>query len=463
VVDAGNLIAPAQRVADAERWQRQVKAELLLEAVSTMGIDAMTVGGAEFAFGRDFLLSHAKSLNLPYVCANLVYTDSGAPVFPPTMVKELGGVKVGILGLAPENLVADGVRATEPIQAARDAVASLKKQGATLVVALSNQQMGVNETLAREMPEIQVIVAGGTRQKTDTPREAGDGVILEAGSRGKFLGIFEMTLLDGAKGWKDTNAQQRTADRTSRFKERVAALQARLATATDDRERERLGRQIEFYNSELEKARVSTPVKGHKNIYHNEQVALATEVQDAPAIKALVDRALARMASPPPPEAMAEVMAAAAATPAPATFGSFVGAQVCMGCHIAEYQQWQATPHAHAYATLEKEKRQQDYQCYGCHITGHGQAGGPTNPAAVGNMTNVQCEACHTAGREHVADPKGHPLPAEVSEHVCLTCHTKDQTGDRFVYTEYLPKIMHVAAVGASAAAGVAPPAGGGR
>lgn len=457
MVDSGNLIAPSTFVSDAERWQAHVKAELLLEGVARSGIDAMTVGDTDFVFGKDFLLGEAKSLHLPYVCANLTYTDTGAPVFPPYLMREVGGVKVGILGLTGQSLKVDGLTASDPIQAARAAVGELKKQGAGLIVALSNQTINVNETLARDVTDIDLVVAGHSRQKLEPPRQIGKALLLEAGNRGKFLGELEITLLDGVHGWKETGLQKESFERAARFRERANAIRGRMATAATQLEKDRLARQLEFYQTEIEKAEAVKPDSGPANAFTQQHVALSSDVADDPEVKALVDKALDRIAHPDP-EAVAKLNAEAGAAALVAEsmatamaanpmggngHGDFMGAQACMSCHQVEYKQWLSTPHAHAWSSLEKEKREKDFECYGCHITGHGQPGGPSNPAMVGNLTNVQCESCHTAGRQHVADPRGHALPSRVAQTVCLSCHTPEQTGNRFVYAEYLPKVMH--------------------
>ena len=123
--------------------------------------------------------------------------------------------------------------------------------------------------------------------------------------------------------------------------------------------------------------------------------------------------------------------------------GNFVGAQTCKGCHPTEYEQWDRTGHANAYAALVEDHRSQDLQCYACHVTGHGMDGGPKDPAKVGYLKNVQCESCHTGGRAHVMNPTKVSLPAKVPEATCRSCHTEEMTGGRFDYDTYLPKVIH--------------------
>src|SRR5262249_33846213 len=113
------------------------------------------------------------------------------------------------------------------------------------------------------------------------------------------------------------------------------------------------------------------------------------------------------------------------------------------GCHVPEFTSWSATDHAKAYKTLATEQHHLDYDCVGCHTTGYKQRGGPANPFLVAGLEAVQCEVCHGPGREHAMDPKGKKLRTELDGALGRPCHSQEQTGDRFVFAQYLPKILH--------------------
>lgn len=463
-VDSGSLIAPGRIINPAEKWQRQVKAELLLQGAAAMGVDAMTLGDADFAFGKDFILAQAASLKLPYLAANLLDASSNQPIFPAYTVKEVNGMKVGIIGLVSETLEVPGLKALPPIPAAQEAVTALKAQGVTLFMALSNQPFGVNEKLGTEIPELEIIVAGGTKAKLETPMTHGNAVLLEVGSRGKHVGIFEATRLPGVVGWSNMGAETTDSARKLQLNSRLEVLNNRLRLAQEERERTRLLKQVEFYNKELKKlearASANTPNdKGGKNVFVNKHVELAKGMPDDPVVASLTDKALERMNHPELQEAsVAPATAGVVSNPAlqqadsTAVMGDFVGSQACAGCHASQYAQWQSTPHAHAYATLEREKRHLDFDCYGCHVTGHFLPGGPKQPTQVGALKDVGCESCHMAGKQHVANPTVAKLPAKTAEATCLSCHTKEQTGGRFVYADYLKRVVHTAFAAPSAA-----------
>lgn len=472
MVDSGNLLAPGRFVNSAERYQRQVKARLLLEASVALGVDAMTVGDADFAFGKEFLVNEAARSKAPYLAANLVDATTGAPLFPSGKLVTLGNLKVGIIGVVPEALEVEGVTSLPPIPAAKEAARALQAQGAELIVALANGTFATLEQLGREVPGVEIIVSAGTRQMLEQPRVAGNALILEAGARGKHVGMLEVTRMAGASGWDTSMVGDSEKEKRARLKERVKALGERLQGGMEERERERVERQLTFYQQQLTALGPepkANQVKTAHHVFKNALRPLSRDIPDDPDMVRRVQAALDVMNNPPPggelpgAESAGATLtqgdgansgaSASAGLPVATGFGDLVGAEACASCHAEETKQWKTTGHARAYTSLEREKRHLDYQCFSCHIDGYFQPDGPKKPDAIGSLKHVGCESCHQGGKKHIQNPVAAPLPAKVPEKVCLECHTPEQTEGRFDYATYLPKVRH-RSVGVAPAAG---------
>jgi len=109
------------------------------------------------------------------------------------------------------------------------------------------------------------------------------------------------------------------------------------------------------------------------------------------------------------------VRAAASATTAAATYA---GAEVCAGCHAAEYEQWQHSKHAGAFSpTFESYWQQRDRpaECLACHTTGWSAATGQFA------MKGVACESCH--GALDPNHPDGATMSLPVDSSMCQRCH----------------------------------------
>ncbi len=127
----------------------------------------------------------------------------------------------------------------------------------------------------------------------------------------------------------------------------------------------------------------------------------------------------------------ARINATALSTPRPATPGAarYLGQQACLGCHAATQPFATADRHHHAFATLQRQGKERDADCVGCHVTGWQQPGGSAF-ANLATLQHVQCEACHGPGSLHAgAADKAAPqigFIRQPGEAECLRCHTPE-------------------------------------
>jgi hypothetical protein len=106
--------------------------------------------------------------------------------------------------------------------------------------------------------------------------------------------------------------------------------------------------------------------------------------------------------------------------------GKYVGAAVCVTCHLNRHTEWSKTLHASALDTLEAIGYGTDPNCLKCHTVGYGQPGGFVNRATTNSLAGVQCEDCHGAARDHVNNVAEVSLrpPVNLPASVCGGCHT---------------------------------------
>jgi len=74
--------------------------EALLEIFNHLRYDALTVGNHEPDYGTQALAERIEQARFPVIAANLVRKSSGELFTRPYVVREVAGVRVGILGLA---------------------------------------------------------------------------------------------------------------------------------------------------------------------------------------------------------------------------------------------------------------------------------------------------------------------------------------------------------------------------
>jgi len=118
----------------------------------------------------------------------------------------------------------------------------------------------------------------------------------------------------------------------------------------------------------------------------------------------------------------------------------FVGVEACKACHTAEHAQWSETAHAHALTTLANAKKDGDFACLTCHVTGAGEEGGFRTAQDTPHLAAVTCEGCHGPGAEHAARPAKGYGKIEIAS--CIGCHNRENS-PKFDYYVYLPKVSH--------------------
>ncbi|HCP47083.1 MAG TPA: hypothetical protein DIU15_13640 [Deltaproteobacteria bacterium] len=450
-------------VEEPEEAQRKLKAELLLDGSALLDMTALGVGDGELAFGVDFLVREVQQRKLPYVSANLA-NEQGKLLFPAFRVVESSGLRIGITSVLSDKFSFPDAQVLPVSQSLRDALAVLKdKEKVELVVLLSHLGLPEDKALAKQFPSIDLIFGGHSRSHQEEPLLVGTTAIMQAGSRGKHLGEVTIELREGAVGWFDPEAGERSARQRKRFELQLKRFEQQLENmAPDDAQgRARLERVRGFTEKKLADLAVVPEQVGISNLLRSRKVAMDRKIADHAPMQALVDAALEKMG----PDAHSSsghdhhghdhhghahhdhgVHGAGrphAAKKTTREYGDFVGAKICMACHRAIYDDWMTTRHAHAYGTLVADKRHFDLDCWSCHVTGAGKPGGPSGPYDVGTMRNVQCEACHGPGRKHIADPTAVDMVRNPGEAHCKSCHSDEQTDSRFVYEEYLPKVDH--------------------
>lgn len=124
---------------------------------------------------------------------------------------------------------------------------------------------------------------------------------------------------------------------------------------------------------------------------------------------------------------------------------NFVGSARCRQCHVAQFNQWQSTDHAHSMLSLERAQRQHLRNCVACHTVGFEMRSGYSLAEKRTDLGSVGCEACHGPGSAHVEDPlAAAPVRANPDIQVCAACHTIDHSvfamGNQ---QQYLDRIYH--------------------
>jgi sulfur-oxidizing protein SoxB len=178
--------------------------EVVLEPLKAFGIDAFVPGNWEAAYGPERFKETMSRLNCPVICYNLHDEASGQRLFRPAITIERDGVKVAFVGITDVGAsrrqppVQFRGMDTARIQGLRDFVKDLRaREQPDLVVAISHTGLTIARQMAREMPELDVVLSAHTHERTMREIMEGRVIVIEPGCFGSFLGRLDMVLKPG--------------------------------------------------------------------------------------------------------------------------------------------------------------------------------------------------------------------------------------------------------------------------
>ncbi|MGD1983373.1 MAG: thiosulfohydrolase SoxB [Chromatiaceae bacterium] len=196
----------------------------MVGACNLLGVDVMT-GHWEFTYRDEEVIENIGEFNGDFVAQNVRvtedalfdyrfadfegYDEDAGLAFKPYTIKEVGGVRIAVIGQAfpytpianPQRFIPDwtfGIR-DEQMQAIVDTVRENEKPDA--VVVISHNGMDVDLKLASIVSGIDVIFGGHTHDGVPAPsvvkNPGGKTLVTNAGSNGKFLGVMDLDVRNG--------------------------------------------------------------------------------------------------------------------------------------------------------------------------------------------------------------------------------------------------------------------------
>jgi 2',3'-cyclic-nucleotide 2'-phosphodiesterase (5'-nucleotidase family) len=195
-----------------------------IQLLNLLHPDAFEIGNHEFDYGRESLFDVLKQAHFPVLAANLYDTQTGKPFEGTYIIKQIGKVKFGIIGIMTEELPRLSLPANLKNLEVRSAastihylVPELKKQGANVIIALTHVGVDEDSVLAAKCPELDIIIGGHSHTALFHAKDVNGVVIAQAGSRGRWLGKLNIsvdTKKDTVLTYKEELIETRAADVT---------------------------------------------------------------------------------------------------------------------------------------------------------------------------------------------------------------------------------------------------------
>ena len=187
------------------------KGRAVIKVMNTLGYDAMVIGNHDYVFGQDNLKGLSKLAKFPFLGANITQgkTGKGVDYARPFIIKVIGGIKVGIIGVTttstprmnfPEDV--KGLVFSEPDPVIARFISLLEGKGVDLIIILSHLGYRGNKKITESSQDIDLIIGGHSHQILEPPLLEGPNqtIICEGGDHGLRVGHLELRIdLEGNK------------------------------------------------------------------------------------------------------------------------------------------------------------------------------------------------------------------------------------------------------------------------
>ncbi|HFU3982210.1 TPA: bifunctional UDP-sugar hydrolase/5'-nucleotidase [Streptococcus suis] len=173
-----------------------------IELMNQIGCQAMTLGNHEFDHGDELLSRLDDYAQFPIVSSNLRYRDEEVAdelvSLEDILEYDMNGKSLYVLGLTALETQevaspSDKVLFEEPRQALRRLVDQIVSQNPSAhLVVLSHLGYDEDMELAKDFPEVNVILGGHTHTILKEPTQVGSVSICQAGQYGRFVGHLSL-------------------------------------------------------------------------------------------------------------------------------------------------------------------------------------------------------------------------------------------------------------------------------
>ncbi|MEK9135796.1 MAG: multiheme c-type cytochrome, partial [Bacteroidota bacterium] len=374
--DVPSLLVDTGGIFDGETPVDRLRSQTYLRGMAQIGYDAVLLTASEFRFGLEFLEAAKAQTQLPFLSSNLLGA-SGDPFVTPYFIKQVGSQKVALLGISdelpesaspqPPKLGGQGGRLSlfAPNDTLRYYLPVVQKE-ADLIILLSALDAGTNRQLARDFPQITLILTHpndeGEREGEAPAEPKGEEKLAFASRHGKKLGL----------AWWDGEAVEKASPPTL------------------------------------------------------DAIVLSDDIPDDAAIREQLTTFYQQVASDPQLQRPTKLLFAAQPLEGDANNG-YVGSEACQTCHTDEYNQWETTMHAAAFYTLLQVQKHFYPDCVSCHSTGFGYPSGyAIGNEERKHLQGIGCETCHGPGKKHVSNPSRNNTRREVEITMCAQCHSAE-------------------------------------
>lgn len=173
----------------------------MMEIMNKHGYDAAALGNHDFDWGLNGLQDMKKEANFPFLSSNIL-DQSGKPLpnIQPFIIKEIPGMKVGIVGVTTKDVTkvattdeVKNLQILDQIEVLKRTIPEMKKQGAQLIIVLSHSGLKMDKEIAKKVKGINLLIGGHSHDNLNVPLRIRNTMVVQAGHAATDIGKVQIT------------------------------------------------------------------------------------------------------------------------------------------------------------------------------------------------------------------------------------------------------------------------------
>ena len=263
----------------ARRW-----AEFVLKLYETLGYQIFNIGDTDLGLGVEYLKNLQKKSKIAFISANLKEKKTRSPVFKPYLIREIEGIKIGILGLITTEISPNIQKELKnylienPIQTATETINRFMAS-CDHIVALAHLTPSEIESLAKEVPRISIIIGGNDRSFI-FPKQI---------HRSIYIRRLNLNLIKGSSEFMDNKSK-------ALIQKRIEETQKMI----EDPRYEKEIKTLKELQGILIQQKKKMPSPEDKNTYENYLILMHPKMESDKEIEKLIDSARNQLKRPIP-------------------------------------------------------------------------------------------------------------------------------------------------------------------
>ena len=293
VLDGGDALVLSFFDRESEREKARRRAGVVLKIYEKMGYDALNIGDTDLGLGVEYLKTLQTKSKIPFLSANLKEKKTGRPIFKSHLLKEVDGMRIGIIGLLTPDIhpfIQKELKSyfiEDPIKASLETI-NRYLADCDHIIALAHLTPIEIQTFSKRIPQISIIIGGNDRSFI-FPKQFHHSVYVQTDAFGAHVGRMNLKFIKGSNEFVDILPR-------TMIQKNIKEVQKKMEDPQYAKEIEKLQEMQKQFHEQLKKM----PNAEGKNTFENHLPLMHPGMESDKEIEKLIDSSRDQLKRPLP-------------------------------------------------------------------------------------------------------------------------------------------------------------------